>query len=148
MPEIRNRILQIRKDRGISWEQWAILSHKTADTLKKQTGEAANPTVETLQELLRPIGASLVVVTDEERANFENLPSIMQHISDLEAQIAIFEDNRKAKEEEILKLSEIIKGQTETISTLQKRVIAKDERLERKDDLIRQLLIEKKVIKE
>ena len=146
MLEIRNRILSIRKDKGVSWEDWAAMSHKTPDTLKKQTGEAANPTVETLQELLRPIGASLVVMTDEEKADFDNLPSMLQHISDLESQIAIFEDNRKSKEEEILKLSEIIKGQTETISTLQRRVIAKDERLERKDDLIRKLLVEKGII--
>lgn len=148
MLEIRNRILQIRKEKEISWEQWAISVHKTVDTLKKQTGEAANPTVETLIELLAPLGAKLVVMTDDEKSAFDDMPSTIQHCADLESQIGIFEDNRKTKEAEILKLSAIIEKQSATIETLQARVMAKDERLERKDDLIRQLLIEKNVIKE
>lgn len=148
MLEIRNRILQIRKEKEISWEQWALSCHKTVDTLKKQTGEAANPTVETLIELLIPLGAKLVVMSDAEKSAFDELPATLQHCADLESQLAIFEDNRKTKEAEILELSAIIKKQTATIETLQARVMAKDERLERKDDLIRQLLIEKHVIKE
>lgn len=147
MLEIRNRILQIRKEKEISWEQWATSVHKTAETLKKQTAENANPTVETLIELLAPLGAKLIVMTEEEKAAFDNLPIVEQHCADLEKQIEIFEDNRKAKEEEILKLSSIIDKQSSTISTLQNRVIEKDIRLERKDDFIHQLLKEKGVIR-
>lgn len=146
MLEIRNRILQIRKEKEISWEQWATSVHKTAETLKKQTAENANPTVETLIELLAPLGAKLIVMTEEEKAAFDNLPIVEQHCADLEKQIEIFEDNRKAKEEEILKLSSIIDKQSSTISTLQNRVIEKDIRLERKDDLLHKLLKEKGII--
>ena len=146
MLELRNRILQIRKDRGISWEQWAISVHKTVETLKKQTAEAANPTVETLIELLAPLGAKLVILTDEEQTAFDNLPVMEQHCADMENQLAIFEDNRKAKEEEILKLSSIIENQSKTINTLQNRVIEKDIRLERKDDALHKLLKEKGII--
>ena len=136
MLTIRNKIMEIRQARGITWETWATKVHKTVETLKKQVAVEANPTVETLSELLRPLGAALYVLTDEERAELDSLPELRQRLAALEEQKGIFEDNRKAKEEEILRQSAIIKKQEENIAKLQKMLEDESESARLKDAAI------------
>lgn len=136
MLTIRNKILEIRQKREMTWETWATKVHKTPETLKKQLGVEANPTIETLSELLRPLGAALCVLTDEERADLDSLPELRQRLAALEEQKEIFEDNRKSKEAEILKQSAIIERQEANIAKLQKMLEDEAESARLKDAAI------------
>lgn len=150
---IRNKILQLRKDISLPWETWAAESHRTLETLKKQTAENANPTLSTLIELVAPLRATIEVVTDEERARYASVTVLENRIEGLEKRIRAYEQAAASSAELNARNAEIIQEQQDTIAKqkmrldkLMDKLDKMDERLERKDELIRKLLIEKGVI--
>ena len=125
------------KAHNISDAALAELIFKDTAVIKRQLTETRGGVqLNTAYELAAAIGGIVKFIPPE--ALGETVSAERDELND---QITKLTDTVSAQEREIEKLHD-------TIDMLQKRVIQKDERLERKDDLIRQLLIEKNVIRE
>lgn len=125
------------KANNISYAALAELIFKDTAVIKRQLTETRGGVqLNTAYELAAAIGGIVKFIPPD--ALGETVSAERDELND---QITKLTDTVSAQEREIEKLHD-------TIDMLQKRVIQKDERLERKDDLIRQLLIEKNVIRE
>lgn len=125
------------KAHNISYAALAELIFKDTAVIKRQLTETRGGVqLNTAYELAAAIGGIVKFIPPD--ALGETVSAERDELND---QITKLTDTVSAQEREIEKLHG-------TIDMLQKRVIQKDERLERKDDLIRQLLIEKNVIRE
>lgn len=136
---IRNKILQRRKDISLPWESWAAESHRTLETLKKQTAENANPTLSTLIELVAPLRATIEVVTDEERARYASVTVLEDRIAGLEKRIKAYEQAASLTAELNARDAQIIEDQQNTIARQKARLDKLMDKIDQKDDTIDKL---------
>lgn len=128
-------IEEYRKQIKMSYAQLADIVLKDATVIKRQLTEVKGGVqLNTAYELANAVGGVVKFVPQDQLGEIASTER-----EELNAQVTKLADTNAALEKQIEKLNA-------TISMLQERVIAKDERLERKDDLIRQLLIEKNII--
>lgn len=130
-------IEEYRKQLKISYSQLADMLMKDATVVKRQLTEVRGGVqLYTAYEIAAALGGKVVFVPPEQLSDVTSTER-----EELNRQITALTEANLAQEARLTKQAEIIER-------LQNRIIEKDERLERKDDLIRQLLIEKNVIKE
>lgn len=124
------------KTHKISYANLAERVFKDVAVIKRQLTETRGGVqLNTAYELASALGGIVKFIPPEQIGE-----TVYPERDTLNEQINRLSDTVNSQEAEIEKLHS-------TIDMLQRRVIQKDERLERKDDLIRQLLIEKQVIK-
>lgn len=147
MNVLRNKILQLRKENNLSWETWAEMSLRTVETLKKQVGDEANPTVSTLNGILAPLHASVEVLTDDEREKLGQADILRERVDALEKLLADARRDRDVLDMQISHLTETNnslveqrKAQQEMIIKLEYRLDKKDEAIARKDAAIASML--------
>lgn len=134
---VMHDIEEYRKQIKMSYAQLADIVLKDATVIKRQLTEVKGGVqLNTAYELADAVGGVVKFIPQDQLGEITSAER-----ESLNAQISTLMATNAAQEAEIERLNA-------TISLLQKRVIDKDERLERKDDLIRQLLIEKNIIKE
>ena len=133
---VMHDIEEYRKKIGMSYSHLAELTMKDAAVVKRQLTETKGGVqLYTAYELAAALGGVVKFIPPD--AVDESAEKERQKLNE---QISTLMDTNAAQEAELERLHN-------TIAMLQKRVIAKDEAVERKDELIRQLLIEKGVIK-
>lgn len=136
MNMLRNKILQLRKDIGISWESWAELSSRTVETLKKQTAEDSNPTVATLNGILAPLHASLEVLSEAEREKLGQADVLRERVDALEKLLADARKDRDILDVQISHLTETNNSLVEQRRAQQEMIIKLEDRLDKKDEAI------------
>lgn len=125
-----------RKSIGMSYAKLAELMGKDSAVVKRQLTETRGGVqLNTAYEIAAALGGEVRFIAPETAQDLAE-----EERKSLNEQITVLVSVNAKQETEIAKL-------TETVSLLQNRVIAKDTAISRKDDLIRQLLIEKGVIK-
>lgn len=154
MNMIRQKILQIRKDIGLSWESWAEQSSRSIETLKKQISEDANPTLATVVSILAPLHATLEVMTDADKEQLAQADILRERVDALEKLLADARSDRdklggqisdltKANETMAMQMEQqqkIITRLETMIDRKEEIVQKKDAALERKDAVIGELL--------
>ena len=147
---LRAKVLDVLHLRGLTWKDWGAAVGKSEATMRKQMETDANPTVETWMEALRPLHASVEVLTEEELADFNTLPVLKDRIEQL-----TLECQRKSDEivrltlhseelaKEVNKLTEINDEQRTMIKEKDAYIRHKDEIIERKDAALNNLLLKK-----
>lgn len=143
MNMIRNKILQLRKDYGISWETWAEQSSRSVETLKKQMNEEANPTLSTLNGILAPLHATLEVMTDSDKEQLAQAEILRERVEALEKLLSDARNDRDILDRQISELTKsnetmaMQMGQQQKIITrLEAMIDKKEESIERKEVVI------------
>lgn len=132
---VMHDIEEYRKAIGMSYTQLAELVTKDAAVIKRQLTETKGGVqLNTAYELAAAIGGEVRFISPKQ---IDNIGASERE--SLNEQITTLTATNAQQEEDLAKMRE-------TVSILQKRIIKMDERLERKDELIRKLLIEKGVI--
>lgn len=155
MFNVKTSILKLKNMRGITWDAWGEKCSRSGASIKKLMDEDSNPTVSTLNSILPSVGASLEIITDEEREILDNYGATTEKLQAMEklheiqtARIATFDEENRKKDERIADLILTIKKQQDTIETFMHRMEGREHAVDRKDAVIHQLLIEKGVLKE
>lgn len=136
---------QYRADTGISYQEIADKTSKDPASIKRQLREIRGGVhLNTAYEHARAVGGVVVFMPLSEWTEY-------QHISEYKN----YKAEHDTQEEQISNLTKTIEEQQKTIDTqqkminrLQERMMVKDEAVERKDELLRKLLIEKGVIED
>lgn len=132
---VMHDIEEHRKKINMSYAKLADTLMKDAAVIKRQLTEVKGGVqLNTAYELAYAVGGVVKFVPQDQLGEITSAER-----ESLNAQISTLMATNAAQEAEIERLNA-------TISLLQKRVIDKDERLERKDDLLRKLLKEKGII--
>lgn len=140
---VRNKILQVRKDIGLSWEQWAEQSSRSVETLKKQMTDDSNPTLSTLAGILAPLHATLEVVTDAEKEQFAQAEILRDRVAALEKLLEEARRDRDILDRQISNLTQTnesmskqMEQQQRIITKLEANIEAKEASIERKEAAI------------
>lgn len=143
MNMIRNKILLLRKEYGISWETWAEQSSRSVETLKKQMTEEANPTLSTLNGILAPLHATLEVMTDVEKEQLAQADILRDRVNALEKLLSEARNDRDILDRQISELTKSnetmamqMQQQQKIITRLEQNIDKKEESIERKEAVI------------
>lgn len=140
---VRSKILQVRKEIGLSWETWAEQSNRSVETLKKQMADDSNPTLSTLTGILAPLHATLEIVTDAEKEQFAQAEILRDRVAALEKLLSEARHDRDILDRQISDLtranesmSKQMEQQQKIITKLESNIEAKEASIERKDAVI------------
>lgn len=133
MNHLRNKVLSLRKEIGITWESWAEQSNRSVETLKKQLSEDSNPTLSTMVGIAAPLHASVEILTEEELSMLAQAKVMKERIAELESEV---KDYRAAVEVKNTQIENLIQAGNQTrdlIDRLRKGLTSKEESIQRKD---------------
>lgn len=133
MNHLRNKVLSLRKEIGITWESWAEQSNRSVETLKKQLSEDSNPTLSTMVGIAAPLHASVEILTEEELAELAQAKLMKERIAELEAEIKDYRTAVDVKNAQIENLIRSGEQDRDLIDRLRKGLTAKEESIQHKD---------------
>lgn len=146
MLSVRTYITRIKTLRGITWDEWGEKCNRTGAAIKKLTEEDANPTVSTLNGILPAVGASLEILTDEDRVKLESYDIMIEKMKALEqlrdiqtSRIETLDEEIRKRDERTSELLQTISKQQDTIYAYIHRMESREQAIDRKDARIVEL---------
>lgn len=143
---LKNVLLNLKRERCLTWEAWAEACNRTPAALKKIVDDDSNPTAATLSSILAPLGASLEVITVERLEQLNSVDSLIERVNALEelceiqrSRIEKLDEESTMYDEKTKELMETIKKQQSTIDTYIQRMYSREQAIDRKDARIVEL---------